>query len=84
MDIDDIPEDLRIKLARAALAKSAELVCEEDSKLAAILVVTDGANLLIHPLRVTKKQAFSLLVAACTAVEPEEEDDMPDGARYLN
>jgi hypothetical protein len=64
--------------ARVALATAAAHVCEQDSTLSAILLVTDGEGLLIHPLRVSKEQAFSILVAACSALEPEDLKDAED------
>lgn len=69
MELDD---ETRTTLAKTALLDAADLICAPDSKLSAVLVVTDNVGLLVVPVRITKNEAFSLLVAACTALEPED------------
>lgn len=65
-------DEVKIELAKLALVAAVDKICQPDSVLQAVMVVTDGTGLFITPLRVTKNEAFSLLVAACTALEPEE------------
>jgi hypothetical protein len=77
-----LTDEEKTEMSRAALATAVSVICQEDSTLSAILLVTDGEGLMIHPLRVSKEQAFSLLVAACTALEPEDMKDIDP--RHLN
>lgn len=65
-------DEERIEIAKLAMLAAVDKLCVQDSPLQAVMVVTDGKGLWITPLRVTKNEAFSLLVAACTALEPEE------------
>jgi hypothetical protein len=67
-----LTDEEKIEMSRAALAVAADVICKPDSNLSAILLVTDGEGLMIHPLRVSKEQAFSILVAACSALEPQD------------
>jgi hypothetical protein len=67
-----LTDEERTEMSRAALAVAADVICKPDSNLSAILLVTDGEGLMIHPLRVSKEQAFSILVAACSALEPQD------------
>jgi hypothetical protein len=69
MNLDD---EARIELAKEALVSTVDKICEANSTLSAVMVVTDGVGLLVVPVRITKNEAFSLLVAACTALEPED------------
>ena len=68
----EMNDEARIELAKLALVAAVDKICEPDSKLQAVMVITDGTGLFITPLRVSKNEAFSLLVAACTALEPED------------
>jgi hypothetical protein len=79
--MSDMTDEQRTLLARASFEVLANAVCAEDSTLQAVLVVTDGQHLAVNPLRVTKERAFSMLVAACTSLEPPEcrTPDTPDG-----
>lgn len=65
-------DEARIELAKLALLATIDKLCEPENNMQAVMVVTDGTGLFITPLRVSKNEAFSLLVAACTALEPEE------------
>lgn len=65
-------DEARIELAKLSMLATVDKLCASDSTLQAVMVMTDGKGLWITPLRVTKNEAFSLLVAACTALEPEE------------
>lgn len=71
----ELTDEQRIELARKVLLEAAQSVTNEASNLAAVLIVTDGSGVFISPLRLTKEQTFSLLVAACSAVEPENFED---------
>ena len=71
----ELTDEQRIELARKVLLEAAQSVTNANSNLAAVLVVTDGAGIFISPLRLTKEQTFSVLVAACSAVEPENFED---------
>jgi len=73
-----LTDEEKIEMSRAALAVAADVICKPDSNLSAILLVTDGEGLMIHPLRVSKEQAFSILVAACSALEPQDLKDAED------
>lgn len=70
-----LTDEEKTEMSRAALAVAADVICRQDSTLSAILLVTDGEGLMIHPLRVSKEQAFSILVAACSALEPQDLKD---------
>lgn len=48
------------------------MICAPDSKLSAVLIMTDGVGLSAIPVRLTKREAFTILVAACSALEPED------------
>jgi hypothetical protein len=69
MELDD---DTRTTLAKTALLDAADLICAPDSKLSAVLIMTDGVGLSAIPVRLTKREAFTILVAACSALEPED------------
>lgn len=77
-----LTDEEKTEMSRIALAAAVDHICQQESTLSAILLVTDGEGLMIHPLRVSKEQAFSLLVAACTALEPEDMKDIDP--RHLN
>jgi hypothetical protein len=71
-----LTDEEKTEMSRAALAVAAENICRQESTLSAILLVTDGEGLMIHPLRISREQAFSVLVAACSALEPEDMSDI--------
>ena len=75
-----LTDDEKTEMSRAAMVTATSVICQPDSKLAAILLVSDGEGLMIHPLRVSKEQAFSILVAACAALEPPDLRDIEDAA----
>lgn len=75
-------EDEIIEMARTAFATAARHVTQPDSNLQAILIATDGDGLFITPLRLTKHDAFCLLVAACSALEPEENKPTDKGEMH--
>lgn len=68
----ELNDETRTELAKLAMVAAVDKVCEEGSTLRAVMVVTDGQGLYVTPLRLSKIDTFSLLVAACTALEPEE------------
>lgn len=68
----ELSDEARIELAKEALVSTVSKICETGSTLSAVLVVTDGVGLMATPFRLTKNEAFCLLVAACTALEPED------------
>lgn len=67
----DLTDEERIVLARKAMLLAVESITKEDSTLKAVLVATDGSGLYVSPLRMTKEETFAVLVAACSALEPE-------------
>jgi len=71
----ELTDEQRIEMARKVMLETAQSVTDEGSNLAAVMIVTDGSGLFISPLRLTKEQTFSLLVAACAAVDPENFED---------
>jgi hypothetical protein len=81
MEMTEMTDEQRTMLALTSFKMLANAVCAEDSTLKAVLVVTDGQHVAINPMRVSKEGAFSLLVAACTSLEPPEckTPSAPDG-----
>lgn len=67
----EMTDEERITLARKAMAAATEAITKEESSIKAVLIATDGYGLFVTPLRMTKEETFSLLVAACSALEPE-------------
>lgn len=67
-----LTDEERVELAKLAMMAAVDKLCEPENNMQAVMVITDGTGLFITPLRVSKEGAFSLLVAACTALEPEE------------
>lgn len=68
----ELNDEQRVELSKEVLISTVDKVCQPDSTLCAVMVVTDGARMSIVPVRVSQKDAFSLLVAACTVLEPDE------------
>lgn len=58
--------------ARKSLLKAAEEACKEGSTMQAVLLVIEYPGMVVLPLRLTRVETFSALVAACAAVEPIE------------
>lgn len=75
----ELNDDTKIEFAKNMLLNAVNKVCEPDSRLSALLVVTDGEGLLLMPVGLTKREAFTILVAACTALEPEDAADNAPG-----
>jgi hypothetical protein len=69
---DDIAEKERF-------VKVAQLLCEDDNKMSAMIVASGKFGMYMVPLRISREEAFALLVAACTVVEPDDMKDKKGG-----
>jgi hypothetical protein len=77
----DMTDDQRNELACKFMLEAATQITRENSRVQAVLVATDGEALFVTPLRLNREDAFSLLVAACSSLEPKTFDN-PSGEMH--
>jgi len=77
----DVPDAERNELARRVMLEAATSITQEGSRIQAVLVATDGEALFVTSLRLTRVDAFALLVAACSSLEPQT-FDTPSGEMH--
>lgn len=68
---EDLTDDEQVELAKATMLATAKHLCTRGVGLKALMFVTDGKDLFLIPLRMTKMEMLSLMTAACSVMESD-------------